>query len=126
MSHVPRLDLLYRRAPRRKYFRVALLWIVIFGMCIALSAVIIRAFLQNTVGARKALVAARQAALASARRELTEIERISVTRSKEDATALIVTGEGLNSAGIRCRFVWRSNSHDPSGSLSIAPLAKQQ
>jgi hypothetical protein len=124
MSHVPRLDLLYRRAPRRKYVRVAVLWIVIFGICTGLLAVVVRTYLQNTIGARKALVAARQAALASARRELSELERISVTRSEEDSEQLIVTGEGTNAAGIRCRFIWRSNSHDPSGSLSIAPLAK--
>ena len=122
MSHVPRLDLLYRRAPRRKFFKVAVLWIVIFGVCTA-SAVIVRTYLHNTVGARKAFIAARQAALASARRELTEIERISVTRSENDFEQLIVTGEGINSAGIRCRFIWRSSSHDPSGTLSIAPLA---
>jgi hypothetical protein len=96
---------------------VTLLWIVIFGICRALSAVIVRTYLQNTVGARKALVAARQAALASARRELTLLERISVTRCEDHPEQLIVTGEGTNAAGIRCQFIWRSSSHDSSGSL---------
>ena len=122
MSHVPRLDLLYRRAPRRRFFSVAILWLLLLGACAAVTAILVRYYLHHTVGARRALIAARQTALAQARATLTGIERVSVTRSEADREQFIVTGEGINPAGLRCRFTWRSNPSTPAGSLSIEPL----
>ena len=124
MSHVPRLDLLYPRGRRRSFFSVALLWLIFLGMCAALAAVLVRLYLHNTVGARRALIAARQTALAQARATLTGIENVNVTRSEGDPAQLIVTGEGINTAGLRCRFIWRSSSSEPGGSISIEPLPK--
>src|SRR5688572_21229761 len=115
MPHVPRLDLLYSRARRRSFFSVALLWLIFLGACAALAAVIVRLYLHNTVGSRRALIAARQTALAQARATLTGIEKVNVARSEADPDQLIVSGEGINTAGLRCRFVWRSSPSEPAG-----------
>ena len=124
MSHVPRLDLLYPRARRRRHISVALSWLLVVAASVLLSALIVRQYLHYTVGARRALIAARQSALAQARSQLSGIEQVSVIRSEGDGDQFTVTGEGTNSAGIRCRFVWRSSPTEPGGTLSIEPFVK--
>ena len=124
MSHVPRLDLLYSRSRRRSFFSVACVWTLVLAGSVALAIVIARQYFHFAVGARRALIAARQAALAKAREQLSGIEQVSVMRSEGNPDQFSVTGEGINSAGLRCRFVWRSSPTEPGGTITIEPFIK--
>ena len=127
MKRIPKFDLLFPVERRRNYFSFSLSSLFVLTALVGMGIIVTQKYLRETAEQRKDFAASKSRALDQAGRTLSNIRRVRciyAVRTTEygDSQTVLVTGQGVDAAGVRHRFYWTGGKWPHKESLTIVPM----